>query len=236
MTIKPIVSPPAGPDSRFPDFPPRDDMQNSIYLDEPACQPALRRHLGATSTTLVISEMPISRNVTQRREGVLIPDLLVAFNVDRAAIIAQRGYAIVEQGKPPDFVLEIASPTTANNDESNKRIGYAGYGVPEYWRFDPEGGKYYETHLAGDRLVDEAYQSIPINRFAANMYWGHSDVLNLDICWEHGQLRWYDPEAGRYLPTYDDAYDGRVAEAAARVAAEARIQELEAEIQRLQNP
>ena len=44
-----------------------------------------------------------------QRSGILVPDLLIAFDVDRDAIIQQRGYAISEWGKPPEFVLEIAS-------------------------------------------------------------------------------------------------------------------------------
>ncbi len=57
-------------------------------------------------------------------------------------------------------------------------------------------------------------------------YWGHSEALNLDVCWEFGELRWFDPVAGRYLPTFDEADD-------ARIAAEARVRELEAEVERL---
>ena len=31
-----------------------------------------------------------------------------------------------------------------------------------------------------------------------------SEVLNLDLCWEVGQLRWYDPVERRYLRTFDE--------------------------------
>ena len=73
----------------------------------------------------------------RQREGLLYPDLLIAFDVDPAAAIARRGYSIEERGKPLEFVLEVASVNTARNDDTRKREGYAAYGIPEYWRFDP---------------------------------------------------------------------------------------------------
>ena len=44
------------------------------------------------------------------------PDLLIALDVDPAAYEASNGYIIGEQGKPPDFVLEIASRSTGAED------------------------------------------------------------------------------------------------------------------------
>ena len=138
MTSKPIsLTPPVSPVGQFPEYPPRDDMQNPIHLHDPGYQAALRRHFGASDTTIVMGAVPVARTASQR-QGVRIPDLLIAFGVDRAGIIGQRGYAIEQQGKPPDFVLEIASETTGRNDYTAKRDDYAGYGIPEYWRFGPQ--------------------------------------------------------------------------------------------------
>ena len=96
--------------------------------------------------------------------------------------------------------------------------------------------------MAGYRLVGGVYYPIVIHRADADRHWGHSDALNLDLCWEHGQLRWYDPAAGRYLRTYDDAEDDRAAaeaerdlERSARLAAEAGLRQLQDEIDRLRN-
>ena len=240
MTTKPVAAQPydaaAEPVRAFPDYPPRDDMQNAIHLHKPSHQTALSRHLGDEDTTIVLSEMPLGWN-PEHTAGVLIPDLMVAFNVDPAAGIAQRGYAINDRGKPPDFVLEVASLHTARNDETVKRRGYAGYRVPEYWRFDPSG-RYYRNRLAGDRLVSGEYQPIQIVEIAEGVFRGFSTVLNLYVCWEHGLLRWYDPVAERYLLTHDEEADGRIAaenerdlEREARIAErEARITEREARI------
>lgn len=211
------------PDGQFPDFPPRDDMQNTIYLNQPGHQAALMLHFGGDETTLVHSEIPLGWQ-TSDRAGLLVPDLMIAFGVDRADIIAQNGYSIDVRGKPPEFVLEIASVHTALNDERGKRIGYAEYGVPEYWRFDPTGGARYRTGLAGDALTpDGDYQPIVIHQVDADRYWGHSEVLNLDVCWEYGQLRWYDPTAQRYLLTHHEEAEGRrVAELRVDMEYEAR--------------
>lgn len=52
------------------------------------------------------------------------------------------------------------------------------------------------------------------------MFRGFSAALNLYVCWEHGQLRWYDPISGNYLLTHDEEADGHAAERAARIATE----------------
>ena len=216
---------------KFPEFPPRDDMQNSLYLDRPAHQAALEEHLGNHDTTIVLSEIPVRWTPSQTR-GHRIPDLLVAFRVDTARAIEQMGYSIQDLGKPPDFVLEVASVSTAENDYTDKRRDYANFGVPEYWRFDPTGGGRYDAPLAGDRLAEGAYQPIEIVEVEPEHLRGHSVVLNLDLCGDHGQLRWYDPVTGRYLMTYTEEREARIAAEDRADAAENRVRELEEELRR----
>ena len=223
----------AGRLEKFPVFPPRDDMQNSLHLDTPAHQAALRRHFGVGDAIIVLSEIPVRRSPGQR-EGHRIPDLLIAFNADFPLAVDQNGYSIRDQGKPPDFVLEVASPSTGREDYTEKRNDYAAFGIPEYWRFDPSGGRYHGAPLGGDRLVEGTYQPIEILGMGPDHFHGHSDVLNLDLCWENGSLRWWDPASGGYLLTFDEEYDARIAAEARAQAAEARIRELEAELERRQ--
>ena len=222
---------------KFPDFPPRDDMQNSLHLDQPAHQAALEAHFGGLETTIILSEIPV-RQTPGQQEGHRIPDLLIAFNVDRPLAIEQNGYSIRDQGKPPDLVLEIASTSTADQDLVNKRRDYAAFGIPEYWRFDPTGGQRYDTPVAGDHLVDGTYESVEIVEVGPEHFHGHSEVLNLEPCWDNGQLRWHDPAAQIHLLTFDEEREGRMvaearanAESEARIAAEARVRELEAELE-----
>ena len=134
---------------------------------------------------------------------------------------------------------KVASPTTGRRDYTGKRNDYAAFGIPEYWRFDPSGGRHHDAPLAGDRLVEGTYQPIEVQETGTGRFHGHSDVLGLDLCWEDGRLRWWDPAAQGYLPTFEEEREARLAEAEARVnaearadSAEARVRELEVELER----
>ena len=83
----------------------------------------------------------------------MVPDLLITFNAHPQAYRDDNGYVISRQGKPPDFVMEIAAHNTDQEDVGEKRTGYESLGIPEYWRFD-ETGEFHGTRLAGDRLVE----------------------------------------------------------------------------------
>ena len=218
----------AGALEKFPDFPPREDMQNSLFLDRPAHQAALEEHFGDHDTAIILSEIPV-RRVPGQRAGHRIPDLLVAFGVNRALAVAQNGYSIQHQGKPPDLVLEVASESTKDEDLDDKRRDYANFGIPEYWRFDPTGRARYGEPIAGDRLVDGAYQPIEIVEIEPEHFHGHSEILSLFPCWDHGQLRFYDPATGQHLMTFAEERQARIAEQEAlRAEREARIAEQEA--------
>ena len=229
--VPPSAAPPVG---KFPEIPP-EDMNNTFFLMEPAYLASLISHYKDTPNVIVTSEAPVGWNTSQRR-GMLVPDLLVAFDVDVQLLRRCMGFSIEDQGKPPDFVLEIGSETTGRRDDTVKRSGYAAFGINEYWRFDPSGGQIHRTHLAGDRLSDGEYEPVEIEQVSEDHYRGHSEVLNLDLCWEGGELRWYDPVAGRYLPTFDDERAARIAAEAGRDAAEARVRELEEQLRERQDP
>ena len=172
-----------------------------------------------------------------RREGVLVngqgylcadrrnvrrspaPDCVVAFDVDVERITYTNGYVISEVGKRPEFVLEVASRTTGRNDYTTKRELYAALGVDEYWRFDHTGGRYHDAALAGDELVDGAYVPIRLTQEADGVIWGHSAALDLDLCWDDGQLRFYDPATREYLPRATELKDQRDAALEQRDAA-----------------
>ncbi len=224
---------------RFPEFPPRDDMNNPLYLYRPSHIYALEIYMGDPDTTIVLGEVPLGWTPRQT-QGVRIPDLLIADKINRAVIVGQWGYAINQQGKPPDFVLEVASATTGDKDYTEKRRDYAAYGVPEYWRFDPSGGVYHNAALAGDRLVAGVYHPIEIEWLDDNRCRGYSEFLALYVCWEYGELRWYNPRTESYLRTHADEVERaeraeaelesaeaeRDREAAARREAEAELDRL----------
>ena len=87
----------------------------------------------------MVGQHYMSPEVTRDMTGLRYPDLLVAFNVNPAAYYRSNAHVITEQGKPPDFVLEIASPSTWWEDAGPKRESYALIGVGDYWRFRRNG-------------------------------------------------------------------------------------------------
>ena len=224
----------------FPDPPPKEDVNDYLYLIVPGYPPALVRHFGNRDTTAVMAGIYVSRDLPATQTGLLYPDLLIAFDVDLEAIIARKGFIIDEQGKPPDFVLEVGSETTGRRDAGVKREGYAALGIPEYWRFDPSGGRYHRgplmpgAALAGDRLVNGRYEPMPIQQTGESNYRGRSQVLRLELHWEAGRLLWYDPVEQSYLPSYDAERDARIAAEAQRDAAEARVRQLEEQLRQRQ--
>ena len=67
----------------------------------------------------------------------LRPDVQLAFGVGRGW--NRYWYKVWNEGKAPDFVLEVASPSTAEHDARHMAAEYARIGVREYWRLDPTG-------------------------------------------------------------------------------------------------
>ena len=222
----------------LPDIPRResDEMTSYDQLHKTGSSHFLIHHFGNPETTLVETDRYIIMGPEwESAEGIhRYPDLLVAFNVDPVLYQDNNGYVITEQGKPPDFVLEVASPSTANTDLGAKREDYAALGIPEYWRFD-ESGRHYGIPLAGDKLIGGEYVPIAVTELADGNLQGYSEVLNLYLCWERGRLGWYDPATGQHIPTYADQRYRAERERDARMRAETRIRELEAENQRLRS-
>ena len=177
-------------------------------------------------------------------KGSLYPDCIVAFGLARPKkeVEEANGYTISEHGKPPDFVLEVASASTGRRDYTEKRARYAALGVPEYWRFDRTGGDFHDAALAGDRLTPEGvYEPLPIEQTPEGVYRGYSAALELELHWYEGRLRFWNPDINDYLPDFtelenrllaatdqldaalidrDAARQARDAETAARQAAE----------------
>ena len=237
MTARPFITRTFLP---LPDPPERepDDMTSFDHLTRNGSVHHLIHRLGHPETTIVAGERYITPEPGVPAEERIAPDLLVAFGADPAAYREDNGYVISEQGKPPDFVLEIASRSTGRHDVEVKRPRYAALGIPEYWRFD-QTGEFHRTRLAGDRLVDGRYEPVPVEEIAEGVLQGYSAALDLLIRWDHGELGWHDPETGRHIARYSDLQElaeterfRAESEREARLTAEDRIRELEAELAR----
>ncbi len=219
----------AADDFRLPDPPWRpDNMTLFKHLAATGSAHYLALFLGYPKTTLVTGDHYLVEYLIQNMAGSYYPDLMIAFNADIAAFRQRNGYVISEQGKPPDFVLEIASPSTGDIDTGEKREAYAELGIPEYWRFD-ETGQSHGTRLAGDRLVNGRYEPIAITELPDGSLQGYSAVLNLYLRWENGELGWYDPATGQHIPTFNSEQAERLQEQDARLQAEARADRERAE-------
>ena len=196
-------------------------------------------HFVQFSDVLITGQIYVLIDEDDARE--LAPDFIFTRQVgDPEGVIRRNGYVISEVGKPPDLVLEVGSRSTGRRNYTVKREGYAALGIREYWRFDPSGEDYHDLPLAGDTLVDGEYIPVEIVVDSDGRHWGYSEVLELELRWEEEELRLRDPVSGELLPTPEEELAAReAAEALAdqergdRMAAEARLAEMEEELRRL---
>ena len=161
------------------------------------------------------------------------PDLYIAFGVEPSAIYERNGFVIEEVGKPPDFILEVGSPSTHEVDTQTKPLLYARLGVGEYWRFDPVGGEYYGYALAGDLLVEGTYQPIPVTSEPDGMAWGYSPILDLNLCAQEDRLIFHDPKTHLYLMNLPEAKAALAEQTFELEAANAEADRLREELRRL---
>ena len=155
------------------------------------------------------------------------PDVFAVFGVTDKS--PRHSWIVWREGKPPDFVLEVAAPVTWRREGAAKRDIYAEMGVPEYWRFDPTG-ECFSPPLAGERLGDDGeYHPIPLDTDPDGSLRSRSDVLGLDLCASpDGWLRLHDPAAGQWRRNYYEAAAARQAAAVARQTAESARRAAEA--------
>ncbi len=150
---------------------------------------------------LIGSEIPIyygERDPVTRRFPNVRPDILIALNVDTDAIWRRVGYDPIQNGKPPDVAVEIASPSTHRIDSGRKRDIYRMLGVPEYWRFDPTGGDMFGQAVIGEQLVGGQYQGLPLLRYDVDVVGSTSPLLNLNFRYQGNELfTIHDPETGK---------------------------------------
>ena len=217
MPMKAAARPPksAGRKRRYtplPDPPKKVDMIHNRHRSR--AQTMLERRYENDPTTLANGEGYLLLTAGER-SGYVVPDCIVAFGVEAAEIEKANGYVISEVGKPPDFVMEIASETTGVRDYTVKRRMYQDLDVPEYWRFDYTGGRYHDAPLAGDILVEGEYRRIRIDAEPDGTFWGYSPALGLYLVWEAGKLRFYDPQTGQFLRDLSEA-EARIEESEER--------------------
>ena len=152
----------------------------------------------------------------------IAPDVLVAFGVGTHS---RSSYLVWEEGKPPDWVLEVASPSTASKDLDFKRRAYAAMGVPEYWLFDPKGDVFPagQPQLQGLALSGGGYARLA-PRLADGLAMIRSRVLGLDLRVEGEFIRMRDPATRKDILHQGEFKVLAEREAARRKGAEARAE------------
>jgi Uma2 family endonuclease len=126
-----------------------------------------------------------------------------------------------EDGKYPNLIIEVLSPSTAKVDKELKKELYQNvFRTPEYFWIDP-----YKGQFEGFRLVDRHYQPIPLD--AADRFWSQELELFLGI---HGnRLRFFDPQGELIL----SAAEAELQERTRAERAEARAEQLAAKLREL---
>ena len=160
------------------EYPERNWIAQSISHGDAVLQAAaaLRSHFRERPDVLVAMELA----VYYRRDdnnAWLQPDVQVVFGVSPEN---RRSYRIWEEGKAPDFVLEVASPATAEHDAKYKRREYARMGVREYWRLDPEG-TLMGSALEGYEASGGEYEPVQPVASSGQDRWFRSRVLGLEL-------------------------------------------------------
>ena len=157
------------------------------------------------------------------------PDVFVVRGVSKK----QRGtYLTWEESHTPDFVIELASPSTFRHDLTEKKDLYAFVlKVKEYYIYDPL--HQIQPHFIGFRLVDGVYQEIAfVNERLP------SSVLNLELGERDGTLGVYDPTIEQWLAPPEEraeqAEERAEQEILARQHAEAELARALATLERLQ--
>ncbi len=227
---------PPGPAApfRLPDIPEKhpDDMTSVDNLHQHGAMANIIQYLGNPENTIVSAEHYIVPGPSYVAGESRYPDLLVAFDSDPAAYRDSNGYVVSHQGKPPDFILEVASRRSAAEDLGAKKDYYERLGVVEYWLFDVEA-EFYGFTLAGYRLTQGGYEPIEVSEIGPSVFQGYSAMLNLNLRAGDGYLGWHDPATGDHIPTLE-TQTTRAQNAEARAeTAEARVRELEDQILRL---
>ena len=155
---------------------------------------ALRYHFREHEDVLVAMELVVYYRRGNNRVW-LQPDVQVVHRVGRGG---RSVFKVWEEGKPPDFVLEVASPSTAGKDAQHKVGEYASLGVREYWRLDPVG-ELMARPLEGYVARAGGYEPAPALAIEGRT-WLRSEVLGLELRGEWRErgtvLVFRDPRTG----------------------------------------
>jgi Uma2 family endonuclease len=152
------------------------------------------------------------------------PDVFVAFGVSNQE---RRSWFTWKEGKGPDVIFEFTSKSTQEEDQFTKKGLYEWLGVKEYFLFDPLD-EYLKPRLQGFRLAGGVYQ--PISLVNGQL---QSELLGLTLGADGNMLTLSNTKTGERLLPPPELLDAFHAEAEARRQAEAEVERLRAELEKL---
>ncbi len=188
----------------------------------------------ATQDDVYVTGNLLIYDIPGKTSRSISPDIMVVFGIEKKR---RRTYKVWEEGKAPDFVMEVSSKWTFRNDLTKKKKRYAHIGVKEYFLFDPERS-YLPESLIGLRLNDAGeYEPIPITNNNGKI----SNVLGIEFRILDDDIDLYNLSTGEVLQTAagkaneiaKQEAEARQQEAEARQKVEAELAQLKSELRRL---
>jgi Uma2 family endonuclease len=179
-------------------------------------------HFFAQSPRVHVSGNLLMFDEEGNRRRHVSPDVFVVRGVSKHL---RPNYLVWEEGRAPQFVIELTSSSTRHEDLVTKRQLYQDtLRVREYFLFDPNGD-YLDPPLQGFRLRQGVYR--PIRPVIGRL---PSQVVGLHLERAGQDLRLWNPLSQTWLPTPEEAR--QAAEQRAEEESRARA-DAEAEVARL---
>jgi len=209
---------PAPPEIEYPSSDGEPMAETPIHRDVMTDLIAMLNAYFADEPKVYVSGNMMMYYVEGNADKSVSPDVFVTRDIPK--LPERETYKLWVEGKGPDVMIEVTSKSTARIDQRWKFALYRDVlKVREYFMFDPREKTLAGVSLCGYRLIDGQYELIP--KSGDRLV---SEVLGLHLEVVGGELRFYNPERGVYLPTPQEIREALERESAARAAAEAQAQ------------
>ena len=220
----------------FPPFPELAPELAEIYYPDSDGKPmsdnfwqseTMHAHYGMLSTrymddpnTLVALALPLYYTEGEPAD-VVAPGLFVSHGVPKRH---RHWYKVWEEGKVPDFALEVSTEQSAEENLGRNLETYARIGIPEYCAYDPQGGLHSPRlqmfRLAGGEVG--SYDRVKVGKNPDGSLAVPSESLGLELRFEDDRLRLWDPATQQYLLEHLEERAGHLEEHARRLKEYAR--------------
>lgn len=137
----------------MPDDDLRYELDDGMPIVSPA--PAYRHQVAVARLTVILSAACPPGLVVLPGVGVNISKF--QHRVPDVAVVRTDRPDTVFEERPPELVVEVASPRTRLYDQNRKKDVYESFGIPAYWIVDPDGQR---PTLTVFELADGEYAEV----------------------------------------------------------------------------